>query len=114
VPRTVTMARGGMIGGPGILTGRAARHGMRSTGCAPGPKRPGFGLPRSRHMPTRVRSALPAATGGRQSCNLRDGISPRPGRGSQPATTKRTGSEFTATRKSSPMRENGWLTGDGM
>jgi hypothetical protein len=24
------------------------------------------------------------------------------------------GSEFTATRKGSPMREDGWLTGDGM
>jgi len=43
----------------GMLTGWAARRGM------PGPKRPGFGLPRSRRMPANVPVALAAATGGR-------------------------------------------------
>ena len=42
----------------------ADRLGGRGTGCVPGPKRPGTGLPRSRRMPRPRPNPLAAATGG--------------------------------------------------
>src|SRR6516165_7263484 len=50
-------------------------------------ERPGFGLPRSRRLP-RPRPHLLPPSAAAESRNLRDGISRRPARGSQPAATR--------------------------
>src|SRR5215470_3128572 len=86
-----------------------ARHGMRARADAA--RAPGCPAPAA-YPPASESPSLPppAAT---ESRNVRDGMSRRPARGSQPAATRR-GQRVQRNPESSPMRVDGWLTGYGM
>ena len=109
-PRTVTMARGRVI----AADRDADRLGGAGTGCVSGPQRSGHGLPRSRGMP-RPRLHPPRGRHRRPrnhaTCVMACHAGRREARSQQP---RGEGSEFNASRRSGPMREDGWLTGSGM